>query len=181
MIENRVDLHNVDRPDDPTIRQDLHQGVGFAVCQATRNRCADAVGFSRVETVHIEADMQPRAVSQSLQSLARDGGDAAFVDIAHGEYRRARVAKQCPLRHIEIADPDQNKILRRDLRSRAPQVDQLRDSQSTQRRQWHPVDIPGRRRLGCVEVTMRVDPDQPNGAIVGDPTHRADRDRVIAP
>src|SRR5688500_1476763 len=48
-------------------------------------------------------------------------------------------------------------------------------------RERHPVDIPGGRRVRCVDVAMRIDPDDAGPAsTAGDARERPDRHRVIA-
>ncbi len=49
-------------------------------------------------------------------------------------------------------------------------------------RERHPVHVPGRARLGRVEIAVRVDPDHAAGLPRrgGEAGERADRDRVVA-
>ena len=62
-------------------------------------------------------------------------------------------------------------------------VRERRSGESERRGQGHPVHVAGRRRLGCVEVAVGVDPEHAARPPCsrGQPGERAQRDRVIAP
>ena len=58
---------------------------------------------------------------------------------------------------------------------------ELRPAEPERRRERHPVDVAARRRLGPVQVAVRVEPEHAAGAArAGEAAERAERDRVVA-
>ena len=94
---------------------------------------------------------------------------------------RLELGQQRLLAGVERADADQRDPPRLDGRQRILVALELRAGETERGRKRHPVDVSARRRLGPVQVAVRVEPEHAAGATgASHPAERAQRDRVIA-
>ena len=107
-----------------------------------------------------------------------DGGDALPVDVLHREDVHARGAHHLLLALVEIADADQHRVLRPDLRREAADLRELGGSRPEQRGERHAVHVAAERRRRRVHVAVRVHPDAGRAAAaLAGPMRRRGRHR----
>src|SRR5207244_12651729 len=93
------------------------------------------------------------------ERFAQHALDAEPVDIAHREDHGIELAQELPLAFVERANADQSHTPLRQS-GQAPTVLPETLTGETQRGgEDHPVNVPGRTRLGAVEIAVCVDPD----------------------
>ena len=106
--------------------------------------------------------------------------DSTPVEVADRVHGDVELAHERLLARVERADADECDALGIDRRQRQPVSANALAADPEHRRERHPVDVSARRRLGRVEVAVRVQPEDAAGAGSGQPAQCADRDRVVA-
>jgi hypothetical protein len=160
--------------------------VRLAVVEAALDRRADPGRNRRIADVEIEGHMQAGGVApRDRDRLLDDRRDARPIDVLHGEDRDARFAHQLFLAIVEVADTDENGLVRGHLRGEAAEARELRGLGPEERGQRHTVNVAARAAGRRVHVTVRVHPDQAKRLVlaphvIGGRRDRAGRQRVVA-
>src|SRR6185503_16399972 len=107
------------------------------------------------------------------------------VDLAHRKKAHAESSDQFSCAGTDVARAYVRAQSWIDLWRETADTRELRRAQSQQSREWHSVNIAGRRAFGRVHVGVRLEPDQAESlfvlAIVSSRAgKRSDRDRMIA-
>src|SRR5205823_937188 len=104
-VEDRIDLHDVDRGQQLRVRHDLQAEVRLAVGQPALFRRPYPQRLARVDRIDVEADVNARRAARGpLDRLVDDMRHAVTVDVLHGEYRDAAVGDQLLFPLVEIPD-----------------------------------------------------------------------------
>ena len=120
----------------------------------------------------------PRAWSERLAHARLDPDP---VDLAHREDLRVELLQQLALALVERAHADERELPGLDRRQLPVVVGERVAGEAERRREHHAVHVSTRRRLGSVEVAVRVDPDDAARAVHRrHADERAERDRVVA-
>src|SRR5438093_708242 len=118
--------------------------------------------------------MDPVALSRDRDRPLHRRPHAETIDVGHRERRHTGLLDVVALAGIDIAQPEQHAL---PAARRAAQVGGERIAREPERdREGHPVHVPGRRRLGSVDVAVRIDPDHagplPRTREAGEGAHR---------
>jgi hypothetical protein len=152
------------------------------VCLAVGDPAADgrpdAGRLAGVQPVQIEADVYGvDAAGHAVQGVLDDGRDPALVDVGHRVGRDRTLAECLALPVVEGAQSHEGDVLGVDADVGPVGAREL--SPPEDGRQRHPVDVAARRRLGGVEVAVRVEPDDAEVAVPGQTRGGPDGDGVI--
>jgi hypothetical protein len=101
----------------------------------------------------------------------------SLVDVAHGENPDARAAHIFFLNRVNVAHSHQHAVLRLHLGREIENIRKLTRTQPHKRGQRHPMHIATRRRFGSVDVSMRIDPDEPDPLVLPPVKLRHSRNR----
>ena len=122
----------------------------------------------------------------TLAGLRNDGpGGVLWVD-AHSDINTPETSPSgnvhgMALAVVEEPCPNECHPLGVDRGQRPHLALEARPCEAERRGERHPVDVPARARLGCVDVRVRVDPENATWAVHRrEPSERAQRDRVIS-
>ena len=159
--------------------------------QPPGNRRADAGRGRGVESIHVEAQMEaPRPVEHQAEALVDDRRDAAPVHLLHRVDPRPERRHHRGLPGVHAPRPDHHRVRRRQTGGsgrESPDAGQRLRPLPQNRGQRHAVEVPARRRLRGVGISVGVDPEEPDrlalAALARQPRHPRNRpqcDRVIA-
>ena len=148
--------------------------------EAAGHRRADARRHGRLQRIHVEADVDAFQPVEPRQRAARHRGHAQFVDVAHGVDDDPAVRQRNAFLAVQVADGDHDDVLRPQLGALVAEVDQVRMTLAGQHRHRHAVNVAGGRRVGRVEVTVRVDPDDAERSVRRHAADRADGHGMVA-
>src|SRR4029453_1891950 len=73
VVENRVDLDQLDRAEEPAFGDELHHQVRLPVREAATNGRPHTRGDIRVDDVQVDGDMDARRLRDALQCLGEHG------------------------------------------------------------------------------------------------------------
>ena len=118
----------------------------------------------------------------AVERLPHRALDPDPVDVAHREHADVGLPEERSLARVERADADERDPGRVERGKGEPVVREPLRRSAERAAERHPVHVPGRARLGRVEVAVRVDPDHAarlprRGRETGE---RPERDRVVA-
>src|SRR3954462_11890414 len=142
LVQDRVDLHHLERGHYPGVRNDLHDEMGLPVIQPTLDRSTDTGSYGRVHCVEIQAHMHEVRAGRNLgQRLFHDTGDPMPVDVGHGMNLHAGLFQPLLLSAIEATNSDQRHVGRVYLGSGPSDTGELRSSKPEQGCERHSVNV----------------------------------------
>ncbi|MFT3772177.1 MAG: hypothetical protein QM820_42780 [Minicystis sp.] len=164
---------------------DLHGEAALAVADAAGHRRADAGREVGVQEIRVEREVESGGAARGdPDGLSHHGRHPHLVDLAHGEGAHPELAQDAAFTRIEIASADQHGVSR--VYDRNPLANgQERSIPSPEDMgQRHSVDVPARRGLLRVAVSVGIDPDHANlflppPVIFRHPGNGSDGKRVI--
>jgi hypothetical protein len=134
---------------------------------------------SRVDDVHVNGTRRNGAGHG--RRLQRRTVDTDPVHLTHREHLGVERLYELPFSVVERADADERELARNEDRHRPAVAAEAIAGEPESGREHHAVHVARRRRLGRVEVAMRIDPDNAARASGLRHTHeRAERNGVVA-
>ena len=149
------------------------------VREAAAHRIAHAGSELGIDDVHVDRDVDERPARDALEGLGDDRLHPAPIEIADRVDRDAKLLDERLLTRVERAHADERDSLRLHRRQSKP-IAREAVAEPQRRGQRHPVDVPGRCRLGRVQVAVRVEPQHATRPRPGQSAQRAHRDRMVA-
>src|SRR4051812_32172027 len=125
--------------------------------QPARDRIIDTRRLGGIQHVNIHMQIELWQLAKALQHPIKRGW--AVLKLWPTHQRRRGCQQQLLLSWVQVAHTNQGDIAFRHWRSQLTLLAQLAQPATNRARQRHTTQITTDRRLGRVEITMRVDPD----------------------
>jgi hypothetical protein len=178
VVVDRIDLDQVQRVQNAGLGHKLERKMHLPEREPATHRIAHSRSDLGIDDIHVDGDVDERPARNPLERLDDHRLHPAPVEIADRVNHDAELPDECPLPGVERAHADESDSFRLHRRQAKP-VAREAAAEPQRRGERHPVDIPGRRRLGRVQVAVSVEPQhapRPRGC---QPAQRAHRDRMV--
>src|SRR5207245_10621510 len=106
-VEDRVDLDEIERPDETRLGDELAGEVRLAVGEPSADGSANARSDLRIDRVEVERHVHEPVTGDSLERRSYRVLDPEPVELRHREDEHVELVEELPLAGVELARADE--------------------------------------------------------------------------
>lgn len=161
ILERRVDLHQVHGDESTGLVDGLADVVTLTESETSTDRGTGGGGDGGVKGIDVEAEVDGAGAAGGdvLDGHLDDLGNTVLVNLVHGEGFDAVLTEDLLLTSVDVTETDVNETVGGEARLHPGKLLEL-TGDSEQERDRAAVDVSTLGRLGGVNISMGIDPDQ---------------------